>query len=142
MHTWRGGTPPNGGQLPGGSFLFQKLHDHPESSWPQLTVLFALFCHSLWGPQHIFQQLLFDELIQLPWCWILSKRPQNCCPSLFGMTSLLAQLVKNPPAMQETPVRFLGQEDPLEILTWRTGDNLLWRENRLSCHVSLDVNPG
>ena len=25
-----------------------------------------------------------------------------------------AQLVKNPPAMQETPVRVLGQEDPLE----------------------------
>ena len=28
--------------------------------------------------------------------------------------SLVAQVVKNPPAMQETPVRFLGQEDPLE----------------------------
>ena len=28
--------------------------------------------------------------------------------------SLIAQLVKNPPAMQETPVRVLGQEDPLE----------------------------
>ena len=27
---------------------------------------------------------------------------------------LLAQLVKNPPAMQETPARFLGWEDPLE----------------------------
>ena len=26
----------------------------------------------------------------------------------------MAQLVKNPPAMQETLVRFLGQEDPLE----------------------------
>ena len=26
----------------------------------------------------------------------------------------MAQLVKNPPAMQETPVGFLGQEDPLE----------------------------
>ena len=26
----------------------------------------------------------------------------------------IAQLVKNPPTMQETPVRFLGQEDPLE----------------------------
>ena len=26
---------------------------------------------------------------------------------------LIAQLVKNPPAMQEIPVRFLGQEDPL-----------------------------
>ena len=28
--------------------------------------------------------------------------------------SLIAQLVKNPPPMQETPIRFLGQEDPLE----------------------------
>jgi len=28
--------------------------------------------------------------------------------------SLIAQLVKNPPAMQETPLRFLGQEDLLE----------------------------
>ena len=41
--------------------------------------------------------------------------------------SLIAQLVKNLPAMQETQVRFLGQEDPLEkematrssILAWR-----------------------
>ena len=28
--------------------------------------------------------------------------------------SLVAQLVKNPPAMQETPVQSLGWEDPLE----------------------------
>ena len=28
--------------------------------------------------------------------------------------SLIAQLVKNLPAMQETPVQFLGWEDPLE----------------------------
>ena len=28
--------------------------------------------------------------------------------------SLMAQLVKSPPAMQETLVRFLGQEYPLE----------------------------
>ena len=28
--------------------------------------------------------------------------------------SLIAQLVKNSPAMQETPVQFLGWEDPLE----------------------------
>ena len=27
---------------------------------------------------------------------------------------LVAQLVKNLPAMQETPVQFLGREDPLE----------------------------
>ena len=28
--------------------------------------------------------------------------------------SLIAQLVKNPPAKQETPVQLLGWEDPLE----------------------------
>jgi len=28
--------------------------------------------------------------------------------------SLGAQVIKNPPAMQETPVQFLGQEVPLE----------------------------
>ena len=28
--------------------------------------------------------------------------------------SLIAQSVKDPPAMQETPLRFLGWEDPLE----------------------------
>ena len=41
--------------------------------------------------------------------------------------SLVTQLGKNPPAMEETPVRFLGWEDPLEkgkathfsILGWR-----------------------
>ena len=27
---------------------------------------------------------------------------------------LIAQLVKNPPAMKETPIQFLGQKDPLE----------------------------
>ena len=32
----------------------------------------------------------------------------------YSGVSLMIQLVKNPPAMQETPVRFLGREDPLE----------------------------
>ena len=35
-------------------------------------------------------------------------------PLQYSWASLMAQLVKNLPAMQETPVRFLGQEDPLE----------------------------
>ena len=34
----------------------------------------------------------------------------------IGGASLVAQLVKNPPAMQETPVQSPGWEDPLEIL--------------------------
>ena len=35
-------------------------------------------------------------------------------PSIWRSIRLIAQLVKNLPAMQETPVRFLGREDPLE----------------------------
>ena len=38
--------------------------------------------------------------------------------------SLEAQLVKNPPAMQKIPVRFLGQEDPLEK-GWATHSSIL-----------------
>ena len=34
-------------------------------------------------------------------------------PESLGV-SQVAQLVKNPPAMQETPVQFLGREVPLE----------------------------
>ena len=29
-------------------------------------------------------------------------------------SSLVSQLVKNPPAVQETPVQFLGRDDPME----------------------------
>ena len=35
-------------------------------------------------------------------------------PLEYFEVSLVAQLVKNPPAMQETPVQFLSWEDPLE----------------------------
>ena len=48
-------------------------------------------------------------------------------PFQYSWASLVAQLVKNPPAMRETWVRSLGWEDPLEkgkathysILAWR-----------------------
>ena len=35
-------------------------------------------------------------------------------PLQYSWTSLVAQMVKNLPAMRETLVRFLGQENPLE----------------------------
>ena len=49
------------------------------------------------------------------------------CPCLFLGVSLVAQMVKNLPTKQETGVRSLGQEDPLEkgvatgssILAWK-----------------------
>ena len=41
--------------------------------------------------------------------------------------SLLAQSVKNLPAMQETCVQFLGQEDPLEKEMTTHSSTLAWR---------------
>ena len=41
--------------------------------------------------------------------------------------SLLVQLVKNLPAIQETPVQFLGQENPLEKGTATHSCILAWR---------------
>ena len=60
----------------------------------------------------------------------VSAGPQ---PWWLGSASLVAQLVKNLPAMQETQVRFLSWEDPLEkkmathssILAWR----ITWRDD-------------
>ena len=55
---------------------------------------------------------------------------------IYIKTSLVAQLVKNPPAMWETWVRSLGWEDPLEkgmathssILAW----GILWTVQRVT----------
>ena len=54
--------------------------------------------------------------------------------------SLVAHMVKNPPAMQETPVQFLDWEDPVEegmathfsILAWR----ISWREKTSPLQVT------
>ena len=54
----------------------------------------------------------------------------------------MAQLVKNPPAMQGTWVQSLGQEDPLEkgmathssVLAWR----IPWRQSMGSQRVGHD----
>ena len=41
-------------------------------------------------------------------------RSVTLVPLLMFRASLIAQLVKNQPVMQETPIQFLGWEDPLE----------------------------
>ena len=61
----------------------------------------------------------------------------------FAWASLVAQVVKNLPTMQETSVKFLGQEDPLEkemathssILAWR----IPWTQQpgRLQCSFEI-----
>jgi len=54
----------------------------------------------------------------------------------YSCASLVAQLVMNPPAMQETWVQYLGWQDPLEegmathsrILSWKIPmDRSTWR---------------
>ena len=85
------------------------------------------------------------QVILLPWGFLLTSLIAQCrrpclipesgrsagegidCPLQYSWASVVAQLVKNLPAMQETWVRSLGWEDPLEkgkaahsgILAWR-----------------------
>ena len=64
------------------------------------------------------------------------------CSLQYSWASLVAQLVKNPPAMWETWVQPLGWEDPLEkgkaiqsiILVWR----ILWTISMGSQRVGLN----
>ena len=73
-------------------------------------------------------------------------------------SSLVAQMVKNPPAMRETWVRSLGWEDPLEkgmathssILAWRIpwihargeGERVLALESREGTRASRRLEEG
>ena len=54
---------------------------------------------------------------------------QGCIlsPCLFNLASLVAQTVKHLPAMRETWVRFLGQEDPLEKEMTIHSSTLAWK---------------
>ena len=49
------------------------------------------------------------------------------CMSFLKFYSLIAQLAKNLPAIQETPVRSLGWEDPLEKAKATDSSILAWR---------------
>ena len=56
-----------------------------------------------------------------------SAREGKGYPLQYSWASLMAQLVKNPPAMWETWVRSLGWEDPLEKGTVTHSSILAWR---------------
>ena len=68
--------------------------------------------------------------------------------AFFFFLIVIAQMVKNPPAMQETRIRFLGWEDPLEkemiiqssILAWRIPgtDDPDWLQSMGSQRVTHD----
>ena len=82
---------------------------------------FANSCHMLWTwceTQSMCIMMWNFKMVSTFYCQLVA--------------SLIAQSVRNLPAMQETWVRFLGQEDPLEkemathssTLTWK----ILWME--------------
>ena len=53
---------------------------------------------------------------------------ENCLiPYMSYVTSLVAQRVKRLPAMRETQVRSLGQEDPLEKAIATHSGTLAWK---------------
>ena len=109
--------------------------------------LFELFC-SYWNPLQVGEvnsRMVGDPDFHLPhhqpvrimstsWScplWNITiellTTPSRLGHSFEGIASLVAQWVKNLPAMQEIWVQFLGQEDPLEkematyssILAWK-----------------------
>ena len=70
----------------------------------------------------LIRVILFSKLV----LWLIIHVPFHIASAFLGngneyiemtlriLTSLVAQLVRNPPVMQETLVRFLGWEEPLE----------------------------
>ena len=59
--------------------------------------------------------------------WILEFSYFFACVFVIHRASLIAQLVKNLSAIEETTVRFLGQEDPLEKGKATHSSFLAWR---------------
>ena len=81
----------------------------PFSSCPQSLPASGSFPMSqlfAWGGQSTGIHFYFWNHMNREMFWTSNVLDQG--------TSLVAQLVKNPPTMQETPVCFVGQEDPLE----------------------------
>ena len=75
--------------------------------------------------------LIFRSLIHFEFMFVYSVRG----------ASLVAQSVKNLPAVQETWVRSLGWEDPLEKGT--TPTPVFWPENSMNCmytHFQIPIN--
>ena len=88
-----------------------------------------MLCYSRVNPAIVFLYY-FSTVSGLA---IKTHRFELCGP-LISWASVVAQLVKNPPAMQEIWVRSLGSEDPLEKGK-PTQSSILGLENSMDCIV-------
>ena len=75
-----------------------------------------------WGPQHKNEE-------RGSWTAAFSLPVDHLFTQLTGLlgTSLVAQMVKHLPTMQETRVQSLGQEDPLEKEMVTHSSTLAWK---------------
>ena len=76
---------------------------------------------------HIAQFHSFLWLSSIPLCVCVHVYLSICIYHIFFWASLVAQMVKNLPAMQETWLQCLGQEDPLEKVMATHSSILAWR---------------
>ena len=107
-------------------FLMLKLKYKNKSSAKKTHTLFTQIpslgevypiCFILGAPftAKSFSFLFKSLFIQLHCVLVVACRIFHICCSIWELcASLVAQRVKNLPAMQETPLHFLGWEDPLE----------------------------
>ena len=84
----------------------------PTSSPPEVSIIFYIIdSKSLLNLYHIHFLLCFLPVF----VYMQTHTPHNSSyPPPALLASPIAQLIKNPPAMQETPVQFLDREDSLE----------------------------
>ena len=80
-------------------------YSHLFQNFPQFIVI-----HTVKG-FGIVNKAAIDVFLELS-CFF--HDPADVGNLISGSSSLIAQLIKNPPAMQQTLVRFLGWEDPME----------------------------
>ena len=111
-----------------------------EEKWKQQWVLFSWSPRSLWMVTAALKlrHLLLGRKAMTNLDSVLKSRdialPAKVCivkamvfPAVSMIYQLMIQLVKNPPAMQETWVRSLGCKGPLETGTATHSSILTWR---------------
>ena len=96
--------------------------------WPPHGLLLQLGSLDLWWLGSFLKEWKLQVFLRIRHTSL--RNHQSCLMALVTHTwaSLVAQPVRNPPAMQETLVRFLGREDPLKkgLATHSSILGLLW----------------
>ena len=99
------------------SFFSLLFYPHQEA----LSFLFT-FCHKVVSSAYL-RLLIFLPAILIPLC---DSSSLTFC-MMYSASSLMAQRVKRLPAMRETWVQSLGQEDPLEKEMATHSGTLAWK---------------